>query len=206
MAITTYAELQTSVANFLARDDLTAQIPDFIALAEARMGRELDTRSQIKRVTAETVAGAEFIDLPTDLRKIQGIKINSNPVKVLDYATSYDYYNLTPSNGTGTPSYYTVVGTAIGLRPIPDSVLTIEMIYSDDIDALSSTNTTNTILTRHPDAYLFGALAAASVFLMDDARAAQFDQVFSRTISEMKRDTDDAKFGGSLVMRSDYAV
>lgn len=206
MAITTYAELQTSVANFLARDDLTAQIPDFIALAEARMGRELDTRSQIKRVTAETVAGSEFIDLPTDLRKIQGIKINSNPVKVLDYATSYDYYNLTPSNGTGTPSYYTVVGTAIGLRPIPDSVLTIEMIYSDDIDALSSTNTTNTILTRHPDAYLFGALAAASVFLMDDARAAQFDQVFSRTISEMKRDTDDAKFGGSLVMRSDYAV
>ena len=206
MAITTYAELQTSVANFLARDDLTAQIPDFIALAEARMGRELDTRSQIKRATAETVAGAEFIDLPTDLRKIQGIKVNSNPVKLLDYATPYDYYNLTPSNGTGTPSYYTVVGTAIGLRPIPDSVLTIEMIYSDDIDALSSTNTTNTILTRHPDAYLFGALAAASVFLMDDARAAQFDQVFSRTISEMKRDTDDAKFGGSLVMRSDYAV
>ena len=118
MAITTYAELQTSVANFLARDDLTAQIPDFIALAEARMGRELDTRSQIKRATAETVAGAEFIDLPTDLRKIQGIKINSNPVKLLDYATSYDYYNLTPSNGTGTPSYYTVVGTAIGLRLI----------------------------------------------------------------------------------------
>lgn len=206
MAITTYAELQTSVANFLARDDLTAQIPDFIALAEARMGRELDTRSQIKRATAETVAGAEFIDLPTDLRKIQGIKINSNPVKLLDYATPYDYYNLTPSNGTGTPSYYTVVGTAIGLRPIPDSVLTIEMIYSDDIDALSSTNTTNTILSRHPDAYLFGALAAASVFLMDDARAAQFDQVFSRTIGEMKRDTDDAKFGGSLAMRSDYAV
>jgi hypothetical protein len=206
MAITTYAELQTSVANFLARDDLTAQIPDFIALAEARMGRELDTRSQIKRATAETSAGAEFIDLPTDLRKIQGIKVNSNPVKLLDYATQYDYYNLTPSNGTGTPSYYTVVGTAIGLRPIPDSVLTIEMIYSDDIDALSSTNTTNTILSRHPDAYLFGALAAASVFLMDDARAAQFDQVFSRTISEMKRDTDDAKFGGSLAMRSDYAV
>lgn len=206
MAITTYAELQTSVANFLARDDLTAQIPDFIALAEARMGRELDTRSQVKRATAETVASAEFIDLPTDLRKIQGIKINSNPVKVLDYTTPHNYYSLSPSNASGTPAYYTVVGTAIGLRPIPDSVLTIEMIYSDDIDALSSTNTTNTILTRHPDAYLFGALAAASVFLMDDARAAQFDQVFSRTIGEMKRDTDDAKFGGSLVMRSDYAV
>ena len=46
MAITTYAELKTAVANFLARSDLTDRIPEFISMAEARMGRELETRSQ----------------------------------------------------------------------------------------------------------------------------------------------------------------
>ena len=70
MAIATYTDLQTSIANFLARSDLTAQIPDFIALAEASMSRELETRSQEKRVTANTVSGNEYLALPTDLREV----------------------------------------------------------------------------------------------------------------------------------------
>ncbi len=57
MAISSYTDLQTSIANFLARDDLTSVIPDFIQLAEARMSRELDTRSQEKRAIAPTVIG-----------------------------------------------------------------------------------------------------------------------------------------------------
>jgi hypothetical protein len=39
MAISTYAELQTAVANWLDRDDLTARIPEFITLAEAKIRR-----------------------------------------------------------------------------------------------------------------------------------------------------------------------
>ena len=68
MAIASYADLKTSIANFLARSDLTAQIPDFIQLAEARINRELETREQEKRSTATLVAGDEYISLPTDMR------------------------------------------------------------------------------------------------------------------------------------------
>ncbi len=56
MAITTYAELQTAVSNFLARSDVTDRIPEFISLAEARMSRELNSRSQEKRATAATIS------------------------------------------------------------------------------------------------------------------------------------------------------
>ena len=83
MAITTYSELQTAIADFLARTDLTNDIKNFISLAEARMSRELSTRSQEKRVTASTVADDEFISLPTDLREIRVIKLNSSPQRVL---------------------------------------------------------------------------------------------------------------------------
>ena len=51
MAITTYTELKSAVANHLARTDLTSVIPDFISLAEARLSRELETRDQEKRAT-----------------------------------------------------------------------------------------------------------------------------------------------------------
>ena len=46
MSIGNYSELKTAIANFLARDDLTSQIPNFIQLAEGRMSRELETREQ----------------------------------------------------------------------------------------------------------------------------------------------------------------
>ena len=60
MAIATYSDLQTAIANFLARTDLTSQIPDFIKLAESRMSRELETRSQEKRVQATLTSGDEY--------------------------------------------------------------------------------------------------------------------------------------------------
>ena len=68
MAITTYTDLQAGIANFLARSDLSAQIPDFITLAEARLSRELETRSQEKRSVANLVVGDEYIYLPSDFR------------------------------------------------------------------------------------------------------------------------------------------
>jgi hypothetical protein len=38
---TDYATLQTTIANYLARSDLTATIPEFIRLAEDRLSRDL---------------------------------------------------------------------------------------------------------------------------------------------------------------------
>jgi hypothetical protein len=41
MAFTTYATLQTSIADYLARDDLTAYIPDGVTLFECAAARVL---------------------------------------------------------------------------------------------------------------------------------------------------------------------
>ena len=41
MALDTYANLKTAIANFLARDDLTDEIDDFIDLTEADFNRRL---------------------------------------------------------------------------------------------------------------------------------------------------------------------
>ena len=44
MALNNYSDLKTTVANYLARSDLTSVIPDFIQLAEQRLRRELRIR------------------------------------------------------------------------------------------------------------------------------------------------------------------
>ncbi len=205
MAITNYSELKTSIANFLARDDLTTQIPDFISLAESRMSREMNARSQEKRATATLVSGDAFVSLPTDLRSIRLVKLNTSPKEVLEYYTPAKLDELYPSNAQGKPRAYTIIGGEIKFAPEPDSSYVAEIVYQEGVPDLSDSNTTNEILTRHPDAYLYGSLAAASVYLMDDQKTTVYEQLFTRAIDEVKREEERSKQAGSaLQMKSDY--
>lgn len=54
--ISDYASLQTAIADWLARADLTDQIPTFITLAEARLNRDLRLASM--QVTRSGTADA----------------------------------------------------------------------------------------------------------------------------------------------------
>lgn len=205
MAINTYTNLQTAIANFLARSDLTAQIPDFITMAEARMSRELETRSQEKRVQASTVGGNEYLALPTDLREVREVKLNTTPLTVLNYYSPVALDEKFASGGQGKPLGYSIIGDEIKLRPIPDTTYTVEIVYIGTIEALSTTNQTNNVLTRSPDAYLYGALAEAYAYLLDEQRAAQYMQRFNLAIDEIRRDEQRAHYGtGSLQMSSIY--
>jgi len=204
MSISTYSELKTAVANFLARTDLASQIPDFIQLAEARMSRELETRSQEKRATATLTANDEYVALPTDLREVREVKLNTSPNTVLEYRSPTALDSQFTGAG-GKPQAYSIVGNEIKFRPIPDSAYTAEIVYIGSLQALSDSNATNTILSRHPDAYLSGALAEAYVYLMDDARAQLYDGKFGRAIEEIKKDEQRAHYGtGTLHMTSIY--
>jgi len=204
MAFSNYSELKTSIANFLARDDLTSQIPDFIRLAEARMSRELDARSMEKRATATTVAGDSYISLPTDLREIRNVQLNTDPVKTLEYYTVQMINTDYAGQGQGKPKAYSIVGTEIMLRPTPDAAYTLEIVYGENVQALSDEDTNNTILSRHPDAYLYGSLMNAYTYLMDETRASQYDQLFTRIMDEIIRDTEKARYGGVLSMKTTY--
>jgi len=205
VSISTYAELKTAIGNFLARSDLTDQIPNFILLAEARLSRELETRDQEKRATATLTSGDEFIALPTDMREIREIKLNTSPNVVLEYK-SPTALDTTYTGSTGKPLAYSIVGGELKIRPIPDDSYTAEIIYIGSLSALSDTNTTNVMLTRHPDAYLSGSLVEAYTYLMDEARASTYDAKFTRSIEEIRKDEQRSHYGtGALHISSIYS-
>ena len=200
-----YATLKSNIAAFLARDDLTAQIPTFIDLAEARMSRELETRSQERRARATVPAGQEFVSLPTDLRALRLIRTTGSPSIVLDYLTPEVLFANWSNATTGTPREYSVIGCDIVFRPIPDAEIVLELIYGEAAQAVTSLSDsqTTTILSRHPDAYLYGALAQAYVYLQDEGRAQWFDGALSRTMQEVRKDMNRSRFGlGSLSMKT----
>ena len=197
MAITTFDELKTAAANWLGRTDLTDRIPEFVALAEGRINRTIFARAQEARATATLTADDAYTSLPTDLRQIRAVQLNTTPTTVLRYMPPSQLERTYPSTTTGKPLVYTVIGTEIKWAPTPDSGYTAEILYTQGIPALSSSNAVNTYLTRSPDAYLYGTLTEAHRYLMGPNQANNFDQLFSRAMSEIKAEDDEARWGGS---------
>jgi hypothetical protein len=66
--LATYAQLQSSIGDWLNRADLAAAIPSFISIAEAAHNRQLRTRQMIKRSTAAITDA--FTSLPSDMLEI----------------------------------------------------------------------------------------------------------------------------------------
>ena len=64
MAITTYSELKSAVADWLLRDDLTSVIPSFISLAEAKFNRRIRDYRMMTRATTSVDEG--YVAVPGD--------------------------------------------------------------------------------------------------------------------------------------------
>ena len=91
MPFTSYSELKTTVANYLARSDLTSVIPDFIRLAEERLRRDIRTRMMLTVATASTIAADSTVGLPTDFLEMRDIHLNTTPVFTLRYKAPKSY-------------------------------------------------------------------------------------------------------------------
>lgn len=200
MAFDTYANLQTEIADFLNRTDLTSAIPGWIELAEAQLNRRLRVREMSGRSTA--TVSTEFIALPTDFRGPRTMHLTTNPTTVLTYVSPEDMMTLESGalTGTGKPSHYTVIGDEFQILKAPDTSYGLELTYWVNIPALSATNTSNWLLDAHPDAYLYGALLQSAPYLGVDDRVGTWGQYFRTIIDDMNRDDATASYGGTLNM------
>jgi hypothetical protein len=161
MTLATYSDLQTQVANWLARTDLNVYIPDMIALFEAAACRRLKVRPMELVATATTTSGA--VALPSDFLGMRRVTWVGPTVNVdLEYVhpSEFQFFTPNPAN-TGTPQVFTIEGGNLKVSPIDDSGV-LEMVYSQRIPTVASS--LNWLWTAHPDAYLFGTLAEAAFF------------------------------------------
>jgi hypothetical protein len=197
--INTYATLQTAVANWIDRDDLTDRIPEFISLAEARFNRTLRLRSMETKQTASTTAAQRNYNLPTNYIQMRNFQVNTDPITTLSYVTPEIYDRLWGGSTSGTPKFYTILANEISLGPIPASVMTIEMLFYKRFDYLSNTATTNWLLTNAPDIYLYGSMLEAEPFIMNDERVPLWAQALETAIAAMQEQDNKDRHSGSAL-------
>ena len=209
MALTTYTELKTSLANWLNRSDLTTEIgDDFIKLTEADFNSKLRVRAMITQVNI-TVDG-ETASLPTDFLQIRDFYILSGQTKVpLVYTTPASMDTTNGTSTSGLPTTYTILGDTIRFSPKPDATYTAVMNYYKKFSALSSSVATNYILASHPAIYLYGSLFHAANFLggINPQQVQIWQQMYATAMERLElNDREDEYNGSPLQVRTVTSV
>ena len=199
MAITNYTNLQTSIADFLYRDDLTSVIPTFIQLAEADMSRQVRHWKMESRSTGTQDAGDQYMQIPSDWLETIRLHLTGSGTSALTLTSRAAMADIRAKNediSTVKPYYYTHADGQFELYPTPTEATDFELLYYQKIPDLA-TNSTNWLLTDAPDVYLYGALLHSAPYLAEDARVAVWAQMYSAAVSNVNRAAEQARYSGS---------
>lgn len=204
MALSTYAELQTAIHSELDRSTtaFTAAVPDLIKRAEAKMNRRLRLREMEVQATA-TYASTNTtrrLALPSDMLEMLDIQIKKSSEADTEYLTLKQVppYKINRYYDTQDVIAY-AWRDEIEFNTTVSADHTVKMHYIQKLDL--ATDSTNWVLTNFPDAYLYGSLAEAELFLLNDARVPIWKTLFSEALQEMNeldsRSRNDAELDNS---------
>ena len=196
MSLTNYSDLKTSVANYLARTDLTNQIPDFIRLAEYRMRREVRIRQMLKSATTVTVSGDATVEMPTDFLEARDFVVVGNPTQPLSYVSPSALSRNAISSTTGKPTEYTILASEFQLSPVPSSVYTLQVLYYAAPTLLSDENASNVFMANVPDMLLYAPLIEAEPYLMNDARLPTWVSMYERASASVTKSDEGGQYSG----------
>lgn len=196
--LTTYLELRASVEAWLNRADLAARVPDFIKLLEAELNRVLRV-PEMEAIT--TLTASATVTLPTDFREVRTLTVDTDPRMEMIAAPIHQIEAFYEANTSGIPRYFAITGDTIKLGPEPTTGFTLRLDYYQDIPALTATNTSNWVLSKHPDIYLYGTLLMAEAYIFNDERLPLWRSAFDNSISQLKGQGISKRHGGALVAR-----
>lgn len=192
MSISNYAELQTAIAGWLHRSDLSAMIPDFISLAEVKLNRRLRLRA-MENIATGTVSAT--VALPTGYVETKALTVTSG-------GTTYPLEYITPNSvvtESATAIRYSIVGENIVFVP-SGSGETYSLTYYKKFDPLSAG--VNWLITNAPDLYLYASLLEASPYIKDDARIGVWAQAVEDVIGQLTLANNGDRYGSALVVRA----
>ena len=191
---TDYTTLQATIADYLARSDLTTQIPEFIRLAEDRLLRDLRIRQMLKVATASTTAGDATVSLPSDFVAMKDLHLQGNPPQTIKFLSTSNFFRNAQTAVSGLPSRYTLLGAEFQFAPIPDSAYTLQMVYFYKPEYLSDTNSSNLWLADTPDLLLYAALGEAEPYLMNDERLNTWASMYDRGVMALRKSDDESEY------------
>lgn len=195
MSIASYAELLSAVSDWADRTDIDARIPDFIGMFEDHINSDYSLAGMESTATLTQSAGK--YDLPSDLAHIRSVSfVHADQTRVLKPASSEAFDAIMPRSGSAPIAYYKA-GNSLYIAPDNGTNLTLR--YFAKLSALTESNTSNWLLTAHPNAYLWGTLAEVFAYTRNEQDEANCRGRAEKILTSIQqKDTVNAMAGMAL--------
>ena len=197
MALATYTDLVSAVGTWMRRSGnatFTALVPDFITLFEADLNRMLRTRDQETAATITMTSGVGT--LPADWLEFEVVRWDGADPTVLTPKPMAALVAMYPDTETGYPMHYFTRGSLIEVRPLSDEDLVT--VYYAKVPALTAGSPTNWLMTKAPDAYLYGCIAEANAYIEELDKAVLWKQRGMKVLDDLDL-LDRARYGGGTI-------
>ncbi len=166
--VTNYTTLQSLIERYLARSDLTADVPQFVQMWEERFYRDSANWASWMETALSVSITSNVAALPNDYLglKVAYISGQSAPLQRVTLAQLYARY---PRGGgtSGQAAYIARDGSNFRFGPEAVSGTLEGTYYAKPTTLRADGDGVNWLITNAPDLCLYGALLEAQPFLKD---------------------------------------
>lgn len=197
MAISTLAQLETAVANWLHRSDLTSYVDDLILMGEKWIFRNVRAR-EMEDSTLSVATSSGVAAVPSGFVGLKHARLSGSPsVPLVIRPVTWIYSQYPNRSAGGQPRFVGVDGSNFVFGPSAGSYTLNGTYYKRLTSIISSTND---LFTTNPDLYLFSALAEAEAFVKNDKRIGIWIAKRDAIKDDINAEAQGSRFGDAMAV------
>ena len=192
-----FTSLQVAIASYARRNgdaEFAAMVPTFIEMCESKLNMRLRVAEQ---ETSSTLTPTDSVcTLPTDYLAWRSVKVGDDTLSHIapEQTDAFDY--------AGTPKHFSIVGDDLVLWPTTSSDAVLG--YYKKIPSLTISAATNWLLTKAPQAYIYGSLVESAPFIGEDARMPMWMQSYEQAIMDLIKADEKYRYFSPVMRVTGY--
>jgi hypothetical protein len=207
MSVSNFGDIKGAVESAMGRSDIPSYVWTFMVKDLNRDTQFLDDETSEMIQTTTNPVQLPVVSEASSLKATRVLSaklIQGNRETILE--PLHDYARA--QSETGTPRYYSIVNEYNSTHPwmlftpAPDGTYDVEVRFSYQRADFSSDTSTNFLVLRYPDLYVYNALIHASVWAADEAKAEMYGVMYKRSLDEAKKDDRQRRGQGYIVSRN----
>lgn len=189
-----YSTLQTDVAAYLHRSDLTARLPQFIDQARVRIGRDMRSTANQKAATV------------TGFSSGRAAMPDNASILIAVWLDDYELQWVSQTQVAGASSgVYSVDGGDL-IVPGADSTTAVSISYWAIPAPLVNPTDVSEGMNEQPDVWRFASVEEGAIFLQDWELAGQMRGLYTEAVRGANKAGRDLRFGKGVAMSDTSAA